>query len=101
MIVGSITFVCIRISISYMFWNSKKPNDKAYMFRTFFPYYIITLFGLGVLVLAKLNFELYAIYIFGVIYISALLIWNYKLKHCKRKYTTTQNNDESQNPNLP
>ena len=101
MVVGLIIFAFIRISVSSMFWLSKKPNDKAFVFRTYFPYYIISLFGFGVWLVIKFNFESFIIYCFASTFFLALLIWNYKLKHCKKQYNTIKKNNESQNPSLP
>ena len=98
---GIFLFSMIRISVSAMFWFSKYPNDKLYMFKTYFPCHIIVLFIMGTFIIIVSDFELFIIYSFAAIYILTLLIWNFKLKRCTRKYGLTQNNNESQNPNLP
>lgn len=100
-VVGFLSYLVVRISISCMFWISKKPNDKVYMFKTYFPYYIIVLFVLSIIAIIGLHFIAFAIFFFAGIYILALLIWNFKLNHCKRRYSTTREIIKPQNPNLP
>ncbi|WP_340154278.1 hypothetical protein [uncultured Winogradskyella sp.] len=101
LIVGGFTFIIIRISISCMFWFSKKPNDKLYVFKTQFPYYMMALIGLSLIVIIKLDFTYSSLYYFLSTYFLALLIWNYKLKHCKRKYSTVKESIEQSQPKLP
>lgn len=97
---GGFTFIIVRLSVSCLFWSSKKPNDKAYMLKTYFPYYMIALFGLGLTALIAFNFEVFLLYYVIATYFLALLIWNFKLNHSKRKYITSKEIIESQNPNL-
>jgi len=100
-IVGGFTFVILRLSVSCMFWFSKHPNDKAHVFRTQFPYYIIGLFGLGTTATITFNFEPFLIYYSLCTYVLALLIWNFKLNRRKKTYSTTDKIIEQQNPELP
>jgi hypothetical protein len=99
--VGLIAFAMIRISITSMFWLSKKPNDKNYVFKRYFPYYIIVYFGLCVTAIIQCDIEPFSIYFFGSLYVLALLIWAFKMRHCKRIYSTPQKNEEPESPNLP
>ena len=101
LIISGFTFIIIRISVSCMFWFSKNPNDKMYVFKTLFPYYILVLFGLGITAIIAFNFEILLICYCICTYVLALLIWNFKLNRCKRKYSTTETIIEPQIPNLP
>lgn len=95
------TFILLRISVSCMFWFSNKPNDKNYVFRNQFPYYMMVLSILIITIIIASGFAYFTMYYFISVYFLALLIWNYKLKHCKRKYSTVETSNESSNPNLP
>ena len=98
---GGITLVVLRISVSCMFWFSKNPNDKVHVFKTQFPYYMMLLFATLTAINIITNFEIY-IFIYSICtYALALLIWNFKLKHCTRTYDTTISNLKPQHPELP
>lgn len=101
LVAGGFTFIILRLSVTCVFWFSKKPNDKPYVFKTHFPYYIIVLFGLCSALIITLDFAYFAIYYAISTYFLALLIWNFKLKHCKRKYTTIKNITKPHHPELP
>lgn len=95
------TFLILRISISSMFWFSKKPNDKMYVFKNQFPYYMMVLSAILATILIGFDFAFVASYYALGVYCFALLIWNFKLKHCKKTYTTTTRLIEQHHPNLP
>lgn len=101
LIVGGFTFIILRISISCMFWFSNKPNDKVHAFKTQFPYYMMVLFCLATTAVIKLNYAYFSLIYFISAYFLALLIWNYKLKHCKRKYSTVKESIEQSQLKLP
>ncbi|MUU79670.1 hypothetical protein [Winogradskyella endarachnes] len=94
---GGITFIVLRLSIALMFWFSDKPNDKKHVFRNQFPYYMMVLSILIITIIIALDFAYFAMYYFTSVYFIALFIWNFKLKHCKRKYHSV----EPSHPNLP
>ncbi|WP_299102977.1 hypothetical protein [uncultured Winogradskyella sp.] len=98
---GGFTFVILRISISSMFWFSKKPNDKQYVFKNQFPYYIIVLTTILTAILISSGFAYFAMYYVLGVYCLALLIWNFKLKHCKKTYNNTTHLTEQHQPKLP
>ncbi|MEE9350537.1 MAG: hypothetical protein V3U80_10855 [Flavobacteriaceae bacterium] len=98
---GAFIFAIIKVSISCMFWFSKKPKDKQYVFKTCFPYYIIILFGLCVTAIIQCDLEPFAIYIFGSLYFLALLIWTFKMNKNQKSYKTINEDVEPENPNLP
>ncbi len=96
--VGSILFAMLRVSVSCMFWFSKKPKNKAYVFKIYFPCYIILLFGLCIAAIIKFNHNPFAIYFFGSIFFLALFIWRHEMTHIiKNPYKTKI----AVEPNLP
>ncbi|WP_458629138.1 hypothetical protein [Winogradskyella sp. PC D3.3] len=98
LIIGGFTFIIIRLSISCMFWFSKNPNDKALVFKTYFPYYMIILFGLELTALITFNYASSVLYYSISTYVLALLIWNFKLKYSKSHYSTIV---KQQNHSIP
>ncbi|NRD24595.1 hypothetical protein HNV10_15175 [Winogradskyella litoriviva] len=98
---GGITFFFLRFSISCMFWFSKYPNDKPYVFQTKFPYYIISLFSISITLVIASDMAYFAMYYFITVHFLSLLIWYYKLHHCKKKYSTVSNTIEQSQPKLP
>lgn len=98
---GGFTFLFLRFSISCMFWFSKKPNDKPYVFKTQFPYYIILLFCISTTLVIATDMAYFAMYYFITVHFLSLLIWYYKLNHCKKKYSTVKDTIEQSHPKLP
>jgi len=98
---GSIIFVIIRLSISCLFWYSKKSKDKQHVFKIYFPYYIITLFGLCAMGIIKFNGQSFAIYFFGSLYFLTLIIWRYIMKYRAKQNHIIKKSIEIQTPNLP
>jgi hypothetical protein len=94
-------FAMIKISISCMFWCSKKPKDKIYVFKVYFPYYIIILFGLCITGIIKCNVAESAIYFFSGIFFLALLIWKHEMKSILKKKQNKNFAVEPNHPNLP
>ncbi len=99
--ISVILFAIVRVSVTCMFWCSKKPNDKQYVFKTSFPYYIIVLAGLCATVIIKFEANSFFNYLCGSIFFLALLIWRFEMKNSLNTNLTIQETDESHNPNLP
>jgi len=90
------SFIIIRLSISSMFWISKNPEDKMLVFKLYFPYYMIILFGICIAAVVKFKAHLLANYYFSLVFFTALLIWYAKLKSALEKKTTDFANEPNQ-----
>ncbi|WP_045472762.1 hypothetical protein [Winogradskyella sp. PG-2] len=99
--IGLITFIIIKLSISCLFWASKNPKDKPYVFKVYFPYYIIILFTLCIAFIIEFDKSLLAIYYFAAVYLVALFIWRSEIKSSRRKMHNNNFAVEPNHPNLP
>lgn len=89
LIIGAlITFTVIRLSISFTIWVSQYPNDIEYVFKLYFPYYIICLFCLCITVIIKFDAIPFVNYYFATVFFTALLIWRSMLISYRKKSTS-------------
>lgn len=77
---GLMVFGAVRLSVSLMFWCSKKPEDKHHVFKFYFPYYIIVFTSFCMSMIIIFGFEEIIILFFTSLYFLALVIWSYKMK---------------------
>jgi len=97
--ITSMILLVIKLSVSCMFWLSSRPKNKQHVFKIYFPYYIIILFGLCIAAIILFDNSLFAIYYFGAIFFITLLIWRKELKpntNAQHKIAVEPNH-----PNLP
>ncbi len=85
LLIPMITFIIIRLSISCMFWISKNPENKMHVFKLYFPYYVIILFGICIAAIIRFEANLLANYYFGLVFFTAIAIWWIKLKSSVKK----------------
>ncbi|WP_179352698.1 hypothetical protein [Winogradskyella vidalii] len=98
LLVGSISVLVVRLSVSLIFWISKTPENKALVFKRYFPYYIIGLFTLCITLIVIAQNSLLATYYFCFIFITALLVWRYELR---KPFKTIENNITPKTPQHP
>lgn len=91
-----VTYAIIRISISCIFWSFNQPADKRHVFKTCFPYYIITLVLIGLALIIEFDKEPVVIYYAFSVYLLALFIWRSELKSSKKN-----NKNFAVEPNQP
>ena len=96
-IVGLLTLVVVKLSISLIFWLANKSKDKQQVFKIYFPYYIITLVGLIVIIIIQSNFDIIVTIYFSTVYLMALLIWRSEIKNNHNKSFAAEPNHS----NLP
>ncbi len=84
MFIALMTFIVIRLSISCMFWLSNNPKNKRHVFKTYFPYYIITFFALFIVIILEFDKSIFAFIYCGSVYSMILLVWRFKLKIQKK-----------------
>lgn len=99
-VLGFLTYLVVRISISCMFWASKNREDRKQVFKIYFPYYIIILFGLCITAIIGLGTNTFTLYYFGSVFFMSLFIWNRKIQKTSRFKKKSQETEELQNPNL-
>lgn len=78
--IGITTFAIIKVSISCVFWSFNNSVDKRHIFKTCFPYYIISLTLICIGFIIHFNADSLAIYYFASVYVTALVIWKNQLK---------------------
>ena len=98
---GLLTFAVIRVSVSCIFWTAPKPKDKQQVFKIYFPYYIMSLFGFCIIAVFLFEDSLFATYYFGSVFFLALFIWKYKMKSCLNINIKNKNTVEPNHTNLP
>jgi len=88
--IGTMLFLVIRLSVSFMFWISKKLKNKQHVFKIYFPYYIILLFGLCATPIIIYEANSFFNYFCGSIFLLALLIWRHEMKHILNTHNKTK-----------
>ena len=73
-------FICVAIvilgSICPIFWLTEHKNfDKQQVFRTYFPYYAITVFFISVLGIISSNFDMFVIAFFTSVFFTTSQSW--------------------------
>ena len=83
--------VVIIGSICPIFWISERENfNKQQIFRTYFPYYAISMFGICAFGIIVSNFDIYLMAFFTSAFITTCQSWVWFAKEKELKKTATQ-----------
>ncbi len=101
LIIGGLTFIILRLSISCIFWVSKYREDKMRVVNTYFPYYTISLFTLCSVAIIWIGDSFLVYYYFGFVFFLSLFIWRYEILQGRKSEQFNNKNIEPHHPKLP